>query len=133
MTTHTMVRPVQKSWKSQPTMEGAGVHLKRAFGFQEMPGLDPFLLMDDFRSENPRDYQAGFPWHPHRGMETITYVLEGDVEHSDSLGNSGLISTGDVRTKLRVSRYDDGRATALNNARHSGGHARGRPARRRPP
>ena len=68
MTTHTMVRPVQKSWKSQPTMEGAGVHLKRAFGFQEMPGLDPFLLMDDFRSENPKDYQAGFPWHPHRGM-----------------------------------------------------------------
>ena len=97
MTTHTIVRPVQKSWKSQPTMEGAGVHLKRAFGFQEMPGLDPFLLMDDFRSENPKDYQAGFPWHPHRGMETITYVLEGDVEHADSLGNSGLISTGDVQ------------------------------------
>ena len=97
MTTQTILRPVQNTWKSKPTMEGAGVHLRRAFGFQEMPGLDPFLLMDDFRSENPRDYQAGFPWHPHRGMETITYVLGGDVEHSDSLGNSGLISTGDVQ------------------------------------
>jgi redox-sensitive bicupin YhaK (pirin superfamily) len=97
VTTQTIVRPVRKSWKSQPTMEGAGVHLKRAFGFQEMPGLDPFLLMDDFRSENPSDYKAGFPWHPHRGMETITYVLEGDVEHADSLGNSGVISTGDIQ------------------------------------
>src|SRR5215510_643662 len=78
-------------------MEGAGVHLRRAFGFHEMPGLDPFLLMDDFRSENPREYQAGFPWHPHRGMETITYVLDGDVEHGDSLGNAGVISAGDIQ------------------------------------
>jgi len=97
MTTNLVIRPVQKTWKSKPTIEGAGVHLRRAFGFQEMPGLDPFLLMDDFRSENPKDYQAGFPWHPHRGMETITYVLEGDVEHSDSLGNSGVISSGDIQ------------------------------------
>ena len=97
MTTNLVVRPIQKVWKSKPTIEGAGVHLRRAFGFQEMPGLDPFLLMDDFRSENPRDYQAGFPWHPHRGMETITYVLEGDVEHGDSLGNSGVISSGDIQ------------------------------------
>jgi hypothetical protein len=97
MTTNLVVRPIQKVWKSKPTMEGAGVHLRRAFGFQEMPGLDPFLLMDDFRSENPKDYQAGFPWHPHRGMETITYVLEGDVEHGDSMGNKGLISSGDVQ------------------------------------
>jgi quercetin 2,3-dioxygenase len=97
MTTNLVVRPVQKTWKSKPTIEGAGVHLRRAFGFQEMPGLDPFLLMDDFRSENPKDYQAGFPWHPHRGMETITYVLEGDVEHGDSLGNSGVISSGDIQ------------------------------------
>jgi len=97
MTTNLVVRPVQKVWKSKPTIEGAGVHLRRAFGFHEMPGLDPFLLMDDFRSENPKDYQAGFPWHPHRGMETITYVLEGDVEHGDSLGNSGSISSGDIQ------------------------------------
>src|ERR1051325_9557218 len=97
MNTNEILRPVQKVWKSKPTIEGAGVHLRRAFGFQEMPGLDPFLLMDDFRSENPKDYQAGFPWHPRRGMETITYVLEGDVEHADSLGNSGIISTGDVQ------------------------------------
>jgi redox-sensitive bicupin YhaK (pirin superfamily) len=97
MTTNLVVRPVQKVWKSKPTIEGAGVHLRRAFGFHEMPGLDPFLLMDDFRSENPKDYQAGFPWHPHRGMETITYVLEGDVEHGDSLGNSGVISSGDIQ------------------------------------
>jgi redox-sensitive bicupin YhaK (pirin superfamily) len=92
-----VVRSVKNLWKSQPTVEGAGVHLRRAFGFQEMPGLDPFLLMDDFRSENPRDYQAGFPWHPHRGMETITYVLDGDVEHGDSLGNAGVISAGDIQ------------------------------------
>ena len=97
MESSTAVRPVRKTWRSTPTLEGAGVHLKRAFGFAEVPQLDPFLLLDAFHSENPADYQAGFPWHPHRGMETITYVLEGDVEHGDSLGNSGVISSGDVQ------------------------------------
>lgn len=90
-------RTIKKIWKSEPTIEGAGVHLKRAFGFKELPMLDPFLLLDDFRSENPEEYKAGFPWHPHRGIETITYVLEGDVEHGDSLGNKGNISSGDVQ------------------------------------
>jgi redox-sensitive bicupin YhaK (pirin superfamily) len=90
-------RIIKKIWKSEPTIEGAGVHLKRAFGFHELPLLDPFLLLDDFRSENPADYKAGFPWHPHRGMETITYVLDGDVEHADSMGNKGDISAGDVQ------------------------------------
>ena len=92
-----LVRPIQKVWKSRPTIEGAGVHLRRAFGFQDPHLVDPFLLFDDFRSEKPSDYLAGFPWHPHRGMETITYVLEGDVEHADSLGNGGIISSGDVQ------------------------------------
>jgi redox-sensitive bicupin YhaK (pirin superfamily) len=90
-------RPIKKIWKSQRTTEGAGVHLSRAFGFHQVPQLDPFLLLDDFRSENPEDYKAGFPWHPHRGIETITYVLDGDVEHKDSLGNSGVISSGDIQ------------------------------------
>ncbi len=90
-------RRIKKVWRSQPTLEGAGVHLRRAFGFHEVPQLDPFLLLDDFRSENPEDYNLGFPWHPHRGMETITYMLDGEVEHGDSLGNGGLISPGDVQ------------------------------------
>jgi len=90
-------RLIDKIWKSEPTIEGAGVHLKRAFGFHELPLLDPFLLLDDFRSENPADYKAGFPWHPHRGIETITYVLDGDVEHGDSMGHQGAISAGDVQ------------------------------------
>ena len=90
-------RSVAKSWRSQPVLEGAGVRLNRAFGFREMSGLDPFLLLDDFRSENPDDYLKGFPWHPHRGMETITYLLDGQVEHGDSLGNQGLITPGDVQ------------------------------------
>lgn len=90
-------RTVQKVWKSNPTIEGAGVRLRRAFGFNEVPQLDPFLLLDDFHSENPDDYKRGFPWHPHRGMETITYVLDGDVEHGDSLGNRGVISPDDVQ------------------------------------
>lgn len=92
-----IARPVKKVWKSMPVTEGAGVHLKRAFGFHDLPLLDPFLLFDDFRSENPAEYLAGFPWHPHRGIETITYVLDGDVEHGDSMGNHGLISAGDVQ------------------------------------
>ncbi len=93
----TIQRPIKQVWKSQPTTEGAGVYLKRVFGFHELPLLDPFLLLDDFRSENPLDYQAGFPWHPHRGIETITYVLDGDVEHGDSIGNQGIIGAGDVQ------------------------------------
>ena len=83
--------------KSKPTLEGAGVHLKRAFGFSEVPALDPFLLLDDFRSNDPRHYIKGFPWHPHRGIETITYVLRGDVEHGDNMGNKGRIGSGDVQ------------------------------------
>ena len=84
-------------WKSRPTIEGAGVHLKRAFGNYEVAQLDPFLLLDDFRSDNPKHFLKGFPWHPHRGIETITYVLRGEVEHGDSLGNSGVIHSGDVQ------------------------------------
>ena len=89
-------RRVEKVWRSKPTIEGAGVHLRRAFGFHEVPQLDPFLLLDDFRSDDPAAYRRGFPWHPHRGIETITYVLAGDVEHGDSLGNRGL--TGDRKS-----------------------------------
>jgi redox-sensitive bicupin YhaK (pirin superfamily) len=91
------VRKIVKVWKSKPTIEGAGVHLRRAFGFHEVPQLDPFLLLDDFHSDNPKDYLPGFPWHPHRGIETITYVLHGRVEHGDSMGNKGTISSGDVQ------------------------------------
>ena len=83
--------------RSKPTIEGAGVHLKRAFGNREAPLFDPFLLLDDFRSDNPTHYLKGFPWHPHRGIETITYVLQGDVEHGDSMGNNGDITSGDVQ------------------------------------
>jgi redox-sensitive bicupin YhaK (pirin superfamily) len=90
-------RKIRKVWKSKPTIEGAGVHLQRVFGNNHVPQLDPFLLLDDFRSNNPAHYLKGFPWHPHRGIETITYVLQGDVEHGDSIGNSGVISTGDVQ------------------------------------
>jgi redox-sensitive bicupin YhaK (pirin superfamily) len=90
-------RKIQKVFKSKPTIEGAGVHLKRAFGFHEVHLFDPFLLLDDFRSDNPQHYLPGFPWHPHRGIETITYVLQGTVEHGDSMGNGGVISSGDVQ------------------------------------
>ncbi|KPK73231.1 pirin [candidate division WOR_3 bacterium SM23_60] len=86
-----------KLLKSKPTIEGAGVHLKRAFGYNEVPLFDPFLLFDDFSSDDPRDYILGFPWHPHRGIETVTYVIEGMVEHEDSLGNKGVIQSGDVQ------------------------------------
>ncbi|NTU97855.1 MAG: pirin family protein, partial [Chlorobiaceae bacterium] len=85
-------RRIRKVFKSKPVQEGAGVNLKRAFGFSQIPLFDPFLLLDDFRSDNPADYLRGFPWHPHRGIETITYVLEGSVEHGDSMGNSGVIT-----------------------------------------
>lgn len=80
-----------------PTLEGAGVHLKRAFGFNQVPGLDPFLLLDEFHSANEQEYKAGFPWHPHRGIETITYVIEGEIRHEDSMGNKGLIRPGDLQ------------------------------------
>ena len=93
----TPVRQIRKVWKSIPTMEGAGVRLKRVFGFHEVPQLDPFLLLDCFHSDHRDDYVRGFPWHPHRGIETITYVLDGDVEHQDSLGNRGIIRPGDVQ------------------------------------
>ncbi|MBN2353288.1 MAG: pirin family protein [Spirochaetales bacterium] len=91
------VRSVATVYKSRPTLEGAGVRLKRAFGFREKPNLDPFLLLDDFHSDSPDDYLAGFPWHPHRGIETITYMLEGTVEHGDSMGNGGVIRPGEVQ------------------------------------
>lgn len=91
------IRKIRKVLKSQPTIEGAGVHLKRAFGYQQLPELDPFLLLDDFHSSNPEDYIKGFPWHPHRGIETITYVLCGKVEHGDSMGNKGIIFSGDIQ------------------------------------
>ena len=91
------IRRIRKVLKSQPTIEGAGVHLKRAFGYQQVPELDPFLLLDDFHSSNPDDYIKGFPWHPHRGIETITYVFSGKVEHGDSMGNKGTISSGDIQ------------------------------------
>jgi redox-sensitive bicupin YhaK (pirin superfamily) len=90
-------RKISKVIKSRPTIEGAGVHLKRAIGFSAPELYDPFLLLDDFRSDTPAEYLKGFPWHPHRGIETITYVLAGDVEHGDSMGNSGVISAGDVQ------------------------------------
>jgi quercetin 2,3-dioxygenase len=91
------IRPVKKLIKSKPTLEGAGVHLRRAFGFGTTNEFDPFLLLDDFRNDVPEDYINGFPWHPHRGIETITYVLAGTVEHGDSMGNRGVISSGDVQ------------------------------------
>jgi hypothetical protein len=91
------IRPVKSIVQSKPTMEGAGVHLRRAFGFGNTTDFDPFLLLDDFRNDNPNDYLAGFPWHPHRGIETITYVLAGAVEHGDSLGNRGSLGAGDVQ------------------------------------
>jgi len=90
-------RAIRTVIKSRPTREGAGVHLKRVFGNNEVPLFDPFLMLDDFRSSNSDHYRAGFPWHPHRGIETITYVLSGDVEHGDSMGNKGVISSGDTQ------------------------------------
>jgi redox-sensitive bicupin YhaK (pirin superfamily) len=92
-----MERTVKKLAKSKPTIEGAGVHLRRAFGFGNTADTDPFLLLDDFRSDDPVEYLSGFPWHPHRGIETITYMLAGTVEHGDSLGNGGVIGAGDVQ------------------------------------
>jgi len=90
-------RPVKSTTLAQPTLEGAGVHLHRVFGFGDTDETDPFLLLDDFRNDIPEHYQKGFPWHPHRGIETITYVLEGEVEHSDSIGNTGTLGRGSVQ------------------------------------
>jgi redox-sensitive bicupin YhaK (pirin superfamily) len=91
------VRPIKRVVQARPAVEGAGVHLRRAFGFGATSDFDPFLLLDDFRNDRPSDYLAGFPWHPHRGIETITYVLAGTVEHGDSLGNRGNLGSGDVQ------------------------------------
>jgi redox-sensitive bicupin YhaK (pirin superfamily) len=91
------IRAVRRTSRAQPTIEGAGVRLQRAFGFGDPGELDPFLLLDDFRNDRPEHYRAGFPWHPHRGIETITYVLAGNVEHADSLGNKGKLGAGDVQ------------------------------------
>jgi redox-sensitive bicupin YhaK (pirin superfamily) len=91
------LRPVREIIQTTPTIEGAGVKLQRAFGFGNTKDFDPFLLLDDFRNDSPGDYLAGFPWHPHRGIETITYVLAGSVEHGDSLGNKGKMTAGDVQ------------------------------------
>ena len=93
----TTTRKIKSIFAAIPTIEGAGVHLKRAFGFSQVPQLDPFLMLDDFHTSDPAHYLAGFPWHPHRGIETITYILEGVVEHGDSMGNSGTIGAGDVQ------------------------------------
>ena len=108
------IRPVKRLIKSKPTLEGAGVHLRRAFGFGNTHDFDPFLLLDDFRNDVPEDYLAGFPWHPHRGIETITYVLAGTVEHGDSMGNHGAIASGRCSVDDRRQRH------------HSSGDAEGR-------
>jgi redox-sensitive bicupin YhaK (pirin superfamily) len=92
-----MGREILHIFKSRPTLEGAGVHLHRIFGYNEVPNFDPFLLLDHFGSDDPADYIKGFPWHPHRGIETVTYMLTGEVEHGDSIGNSGVIRSGDVQ------------------------------------
>jgi quercetin 2,3-dioxygenase len=91
------IRPVKRMIKASPTIEGAGVKLHRGFGFGDTTEFDPFLLFDDFRNDRPADYLKGFPWHPHRGIETITYVLAGTVEHGDSLGNQGTLGSGDIQ------------------------------------
>jgi len=90
-------RSIERLTRSRPTLEGAGVHLKRAFGSADVPRYDPFLMLDDFHSDRPADYMAGFPWHPHRGIETVTYMISGEVEHGDSMGNKGVILSGEVQ------------------------------------
>ena len=108
------LRPVNRVIQSKPAIEGAGVHLRRAFGFGNTKDFDPFLLLDDFRNDVPEDYLAGFPWHPHRGIETITYVLAGTVDHGDSMGNRGTIGRGRYPVDDRRQRH------------HSPGNAQGR-------
>ena len=93
----SFVRNIKKVIRGKPTIEGAGVHLNRVFGYQHVPQFDPFLLFDDFHSSNPDDYINGFPMHPHRGIETITYMLDGRIEHGDSLGNKGIIHAGAIQ------------------------------------
>src|SRR6266480_694725 len=94
------LRPVKRLIRAKPTVEGAGVHLRRAFGFGNTKEFDLFLLLDDFRNDVPADYLAGFPWHPHRGIETITYVLSGTVVHGESMGNRGTIAAGTVQSMI---------------------------------
>jgi redox-sensitive bicupin YhaK (pirin superfamily) len=91
------IRKIKEVRPGIPTLEGAGVRLQRMFGFEKVPGLDPFLMLDDFSSADPEDYIAGFPWHPHRGIETITYLLKGEIDHGDSMGNQGVIGPGEVQ------------------------------------
>jgi len=93
----TAIRSIQHIQPSRPTIEGAGVRLKRAFGYGDVPRFDPFLMLDDFHSDRPSDYMAGFPWHPHRGIETVTYMISGEVEHGDSMGNKGIIRSNEVQ------------------------------------
>src|SRR5437762_11208563 len=100
------IRPIKRIIEAKPTVEGAGVHLRRAFGFGNTSEFDPFLLLDDFRNDRPEDYIRGFPWHPHRGIETITYVLAGTVEHAHSIGNKGTIAAGDVQRMTAGSGID---------------------------
>ncbi len=105
------IRKIHKTFKSQPTIEGAGVKLKRAFGNPQVPLFDPFLLLDDFHSSNPEDYLAGFPQHPHRGIETITYMLRGRVNHKDSMGNSGVAADPGTGGLVRPDRHEHPRGT----------------------
>ena len=109
-------REIKLIRKSQPTMEGAGVKLNRVFGYYDTPIFDPFLMLDDFRSDNPDDYIKGFPWHPHRGIETVTYMINGEVEHGDSLGNKGVIRSGEIQWMTAGSPVPPPIATALRPA-----------------
>ena len=122
--------PSERDHSTEATIEGAGVKLQRAFGFGKTKDFDPFLLLDDFRNEKPEDYLAGFPWHPHRGIETITYVLAGSVEHGDSLGNTGKMTAGDVQWMTAGSGILH---QEMPKGDHAGAHARlpvvGEPAR----
>lgn len=117
----TANRAIRKMFRSKPTLEGAGVHLKRAFAFAEVPMFDPFLLLDDFRAKDPQSYLPGFPWHPHRGIETVTYVLEGKVEHGDSMQNRGVIGAGDVQWMTAGSGIIHQEMPKGNAAGHMGG------------